>query len=268
MKTLQELTLLDRFLFDEVMEDQETYEALLRIVLGDEELKLLTPSQSEKELRTAPWLRSIRVDVYSMDMSTIYNTEMQKEWRDDLIRRTRYYQALIDSSLLPPGEPSFNKMKNTTVIMIMPFDLFGEDRFIYTFEEVCTEDSKLKLDDGAKRIFINTKGKNVNDVSPEFIALMRFIEYNEEKDNLKDNSVNLSKIINRVESIKVNEKVGVRYMNKWEEEDIIRHEAKEEGMKEGKCSLLVSLVRDNLIDIKEAAMRADMSLESFSKLLQ
>ena len=49
MKTLQELTLLDKFLFDEVVEDSEAYEALLRIILGDEELNLLSEAQTEKE---------------------------------------------------------------------------------------------------------------------------------------------------------------------------------------------------------------------------
>ncbi len=92
MKTLQELTLLDKFLFDEAMEDKETYEALLRIILGEEQLRLLSEAETEKELRTMPWLKSIRVDVFSMDtIGTIYNTEMQKERREDLIRRMRFY---------------------------------------------------------------------------------------------------------------------------------------------------------------------------------
>ena len=91
MKTLQELTLLDRFLFDQTMEDTETYEALLRIILGDEELKLLTSSQTEKELRTAPWLRSIRVDVFAMDDFTIFSTEMQKEWRNNLFKHLKMF---------------------------------------------------------------------------------------------------------------------------------------------------------------------------------
>lgn len=65
-KTLQELNLLDRFLFASTIEDRETFEAMLEILLGGE-VHLLTEPQTEKELRTSPWLRSIRVDVYSMD---------------------------------------------------------------------------------------------------------------------------------------------------------------------------------------------------------
>ena len=232
MKTLQELTLLDKFLFDEAMEDRETYEALLRIILGNEALTLLTESQTEKEFRTTPWLRSIRVDVYTMDESTIYSTEMQKEWRKDLIKRTRYYQALIDSSLLEPGEINFNSIKNTTIIMIMPFDLFGLDKYVYTFEATCVEEPTLKLTDGARRIFINTHGKNGEDFSPEFVALMNFIEYNQSREDESSNP-NLSKIISRVSQVKASEEVGVKYMQKWEEEAIIRAEGKAEGFEEG-----------------------------------
>ena len=255
MKTLQELTLLDRFLFAETMEDQETYEALLRIILGDEELKLLTYDQTEKEFRTAPWLRSIRVDVYSMDADTIYNVEMQKSWRDDLIKRSRYYQALIDSTLLAPGDISFNAIKNTTIIMIMPFDLFGKDRFVYTFEETCKEDNTVCLEDGARRIFINTHGKNFKDVSPEFIALMKFIEYNEGKETA-DDSPNLNKIRRRVAQVKASEKVGVKYMNKWEEEDIIRQEGRKEGREEGQEEERLISVRNIMKNLKMTAEQA------------
>ncbi|MBQ8489644.1 MAG: Rpn family recombination-promoting nuclease/putative transposase [Pseudobutyrivibrio sp.] len=258
MKTLQELTLLDKFLFDEVIEDKETYEALLRIILGDEELNLLTEAQSEKELRTAPWLRSIRVDVFAMDdKSTIYNTEMQKEWRADLIKRTRYYQALIDSSLLEPGEINFNNIKNTTIIMIMPFDLFRMGKYIYTFEEICREYPDLKLEDGAKRIFINTHGKNNDEVSPEFIALMKFIEYNESEE-YKQSSPNLDRIINRVSQVKASEEVGVKYMQRWEEEALIRNEGKEEGREEGREE---GKIETKVIDIKNLMENMKLTAE-------
>lgn len=99
MKQLSELTLMDKFLFDQTMDIPEAHEAALQIILGQEKLRLLTPSQTEKELRTAPWLRSIRLDVYALDQEgTVYNTEMQAERRNDLAKRSRYYQSLIDSS--------------------------------------------------------------------------------------------------------------------------------------------------------------------------
>jgi len=272
VKTLQELTLLDKFLFDEVVEDKETYEALLRIILGDDELKLLTEAQTEKELRTATWLRTIRVDVYAMDdKSTIYNTEMQKEKRNDLVKRTRYYQALIDSTLLEPGEINFNNIKNTTIIMIMPFDLFGLGKYVYTFEEVCREYPELSLNDGAKRIFINTHGKNTEDVSPEFVALMKFIEYNKGEEIINQSSPNLDRIMNRVSQVKANEEVGVKYMQRWEEEAIIRHEGLEEGLEKGRERTTILNIKNLMKNMKLTAEQAMEALgidkSEFSKYM-
>ena len=153
MKKLQELTLFDKFLFDETMDIPEAHEAVLQIIFGDDNLKLLTPAQTEKEIRTAPWLRSIRLDVYAIDQEKrIYNTEAQKVEKKDLVKRSRFYQSLIDSSLLEPGEINFNQMNDTCIIMITPFDLFGEGRYQYTFRSRCDENPALSMEDGAIRI--------------------------------------------------------------------------------------------------------------------
>ena len=113
------------------------------------ELTLLTPAQTEKELRTAPWLRSIRLDVYALDKEfSVYSTEMQKEYRNDLVKRSRYYQSLIDSPLLEPGSVNFNQLNNTYMILIMPFDLFGPGRYCYTFQNCCREEKVLERQTG------------------------------------------------------------------------------------------------------------------------
>ena len=180
-KTLSELTLMDKFLFDEAMDCPEVHEAVLQIILGQENLKLLQQGQTEKEVRTAPWLRTIRLDVYAVDEAgTVYDTEMQAGYRNDLAKRSRYYQGVIDSSMLEPGVNSFNELNNTCIIMITPFDLFGEGRYRYTFREHCDENEKLVLNDGAVRIFLNTKGKNVNEVPSNLVKFLQFVGADEE----------------------------------------------------------------------------------------
>lgn len=97
MVPLGELTLMDRFLFDAAMENEEVHRAVLEIILG-RDIALLTKNETEKELRTSPLLRSIRMDVFSMDEDRIiYNSEMQKQLKYDLPKRSRYYQSLLDS---------------------------------------------------------------------------------------------------------------------------------------------------------------------------
>ena len=79
MKSLKELNLTDRFLFDEVMEDIETHHDILSIIFG-RDIPLLEKSETEKEFRLSPSIRSIRMDIFSIDENqTVYNTEMQAE---------------------------------------------------------------------------------------------------------------------------------------------------------------------------------------------
>ncbi len=229
-KALSELTLLDKFLFDETMEDPEAHAAVLQIILGQEKLNLLQAGETEKEVRTAPWLRTIRLDVYAVgDDGTVYNTEMQADWRDDLARRTRYYQGLIDSSLLEPGVRSFNHLNDVCVIMIMPFDPFGEGKYCYTFRNTCVEDKELELPDGAVRIFLNTKGANDHEVSRELVDFLHYIEHVDEESAKRSGSERIQKIHTCVSRVKKSEIAGVKYMQRWEQELKFKEEGREEG---------------------------------------
>ena len=78
IKPLKDLRLLDRFLFAELMEDEECSKEVLEIILG-KDISLLSKEQTEKEIRTATWLKSIRLYVYSVDEEgTVYDTEMRR----------------------------------------------------------------------------------------------------------------------------------------------------------------------------------------------
>lgn len=266
MKKLQELTLFDKFLFDETMDIPEAHEAVLQIIFGDDNLKLLTPAQTEKEIRTAPWLRSIRLDVYAMDQEKrIYNTEAQKAEKKDLVKRSRFYQSLIDSSLLEPGEISFNQMNDTCIIMITPFDLFGEERYQYTFRSRCDENPALLMEDGAIRIFLNSHGKNPEEVSPELIELLKYMESTDAV--LAENSANekLKKIHKHVSQIKASEEMGVKYMQKWEEKvlDI------EKGREEGRILTEISVARfqfENKRPAEDTAKILKLSVNDIKKM--
>lgn len=108
-KSLQDLTLLDRFLFAEVMEDPKTFENILSIILG-EDISIKGRPQSEHESRTSPLKRQVRLDVWAEDETdAVYNVEAQKENTKNLPHRSRFYQALIDSKLLDPGEVDFSE---------------------------------------------------------------------------------------------------------------------------------------------------------------
>ena len=245
MKTLQELTLTSKFLFDQTMDIPKAHEAALQIILQDDLIKLLNPSQTEKEIRTMPWLRSIRLDVYAMDQdNTLYNTEMQAERKGDLIKRSRYYQGLIDSSLLEPGNVNFNKLNNTCIIMITPFDLFGKGKYQYTFRSYCEENKELELGDGAVRIFLNTRGTNDKEVSKELVDFLHYIEKTDDESAEAANSERIRLIHECVRKIKSSEEMGVKYMQSWEEKVYEREEGIAIGKAIGKAEDILEVLQE------------------------
>ena len=55
------------------------------------------------------------------------------------------------------------------------FSCTKEGLYRYTFEGTCRECPKLRLEDGATKIFINTKGTNKEGFSQEFLDFMEYI---------------------------------------------------------------------------------------------
>ena len=230
---LKDLNLTDRFLFDEVMEDKQTHRDVLEIIF-QREIPLLEENETEKELRVSPLSRSIRMDVFAIDEEDkVYNTEMQQKKRNDLAKRSRYYQSMIDTSLLEPGIPSYNLLKDSYIIIITPFDLFGYGRYQYTFETVCREEPGCILEDGAVRIFLNTRGTNPEEVSKELVDLLHYLEHTTDEEAEKTDSQRIRRIHSHVCKVKSSEEIGVKYMQAWEEKYYEREEGREEGIKEG-----------------------------------
>lgn len=253
-KSLQDLTLLDRFLFAEVMEDTKTFENVLSIILG-QDISIAGRPQTEHESRTSPLKRQVRLDVWAEDESdAVYNVEAQKENTKNLPHRSRFYQALIDSKLLLPGEVDFSNMKDCYSIIIAPFDLFGKGLYQYTFQMICNETGQT-LDDGAVRIFFNTHGKNPEAISPELRELLYYMEHTTE--NISCSTPRLQEIQSHVNIVKSSEEIGVKYMQEWEEKILEKRKARAEGLAEGEDLRLIKLIKKKIQKSKNLIQIAD-----------
>ena len=253
-KSLQDLTLLDRFLFAEVMEDTKTFENVLSIILG-QDISIAGRPQTEHESRTSPLKRQVRLDVWAEDESdAVYNVEAQKENTKNLRHRSRFYQALIDSKLLLPGEVDFSNMKDCYSIIIAPFDLFGKGLYQYTFQMTCNETGQT-LDDGAVRIFFNTHGKNPEAISPELRELLYYMEHTTE--NISCSTPRLQEIQCHVNIVKSSEEIGVKYMQEWEEKILEKRKARAEGLAEGEDLRLIKLIKKKIQKSKNLIQIAD-----------
>ena len=246
MKSLKDLTLLNRFLFAEVMDDPVNMRNLLEIILG-REIVLKDLPQTEKEQRNSPLYRYVKLDVWAVDEEgTVYDTEPHRGEAEPLPKRSRHYQSMIDSKLLKPGKVDYTDMNNIYIIVITPYDVFQAGRYMYTFRMACKEEPGLELEDGAVRIFLNTHGTNENEVSPELVELLNYMENTNTCPPAK--SEKLSEIQKRVAAIKSSEEVGVKYMQAWEEKVLEREAGRKEGLEEG-------LLRGQAEKLKELAAK-------------
>lgn len=232
-RTLEDLNLLDRFLFAEAADDPEFMELLLEIILGKDVVLKHLP-QTEKEKRRTLWSKQVKLDVWAMDTDdVIYDAEVQRRNTRNLPKRTRLYHGLIDSKLLPAGTVDYSLLNEVFVIMIMPFDMFGYGLYKYTFNMTCRERPELELNDGITTIFLNTRGTDSTGVSNELVSLLRYFENTTSEIARKSESEKLLKIQKKIEAIRANEEIGVKLMNEWEERIYDREDARQEGLKEG-----------------------------------
>ena len=199
-----------------------------------------------------------------------YEVEAQKENTHNLPKRSRLYQGIIDSKLLPPGVVDFNLLNEVLIVLIMPFDLFGYGLYRYTFQMKCEEVPELKLDDGATRIFLNTRGKHPELVSPELIELLKYMEHSTDEISEACESKRIQEMHRRVCQIKASEKAEVKYMQTWEEKILIKQEGIAEGRLEGKLEEKQELTRKlaNKFSIEQIAEMLEIDISEVENILK
>ena len=153
-KSWDELTFADNFLFCKILESEpELCRQLLELLLHIRIDHLEVP-QAEKTLQETIEAKSVRFDVYTKDDNRIFDLEMQTTDTKNLPKRARYYQSIIDMDNLSKGE-NYTKLKDSYVIFLCLDDIFHKALPVYTFENICREDKKTKLKDGAIKVFFN-----------------------------------------------------------------------------------------------------------------
>lgn len=173
-KPIEELTIVDDFMFGAVMRDPKLCKPLLELILGVKIRKIEYP-ELQKTIDERYGSKAIRLDVYVEDEAgTVYDVEIQATEKKHLPKRTRYYQGVIDLHILEKGE-DYTALRKSFVIFICTYDPFGKGRWVYTFENRCLEDQSVALGDGAVKIILNTKG-HVGEISAELRALLRYMD--------------------------------------------------------------------------------------------
>ena len=242
-RKLEELNLLDDFLFGSMVTYPGIGEAFTRILLKiifQRDFGRLKVVPQRPLLGNDTDLHGARLDVYLEDSPsdnseenvTIYDVEPDKN--DDtksvtaLPRRVRFYHAKIDSDSLESGE-NYHALKNVVIIMITPYDPFGLNRMVYTIQNGCLEEPQMPYDDGARTLFLYTRG-TVGNPREELRQLLTYMEHTTRANAANEN---LKQIQSMVETVKHDKGVSVGYMKVYEREEMLLNRGIQQGMKQG-----------------------------------
>ena len=247
-KPLQELDLIDAFLFGASTEKPQDAEFIAKLIIEratNEKVDKISVV-SEKELSGIDISHhGIRMDLYVEEyeekrLAKVYDIEPNKYKPSELPMRSRYSQSLTDVKLLKAGE-SYKNLPGYLSIWILPYDPFGQNNMLYTVKNSVEEFPELIYNDGVKRLFLYVGGELGG--TEKLKELLQYFS-SSKKANVTD--AELEQLHSIVENAKHNQEVGKRYMTlqdmidyekKESYEDGVafgREEGREEGRKEGR----------------------------------
>ena len=146
---------------------------------------------------------------------------MQTTIPEDLPRRMRYYQSMIDIDSLIAGS-DYATLKESYVIFLCTKDPFGLGLPVYTFNTVCREKTDFSLNDGINKLFFNASAF----ASEKNLEIKGFLGY---LCNGKPSDYLTEDIDRRVERLKINEIFRSDYMM----DALPLYDARQAGLKEG-----------------------------------
>ena len=296
-KPYEELTFADDFMFCKVLSvNKDLCRELLELILM-KRVSEFVDGESQKSVNITPDSKGVRFDVFFEGDDDIYDIEMQKVSKRELPKRMRYYQGMVDLNQLEQGG-SYPSLKHSYIIFICMENPFryasnGELLHKYTFRTTCMEQPDLVLDDEATKIILTVAG-NADDVTDDMHDFLAYLETG------KASSDFTRRLDDAVRTIRLHKKWRVDYMTYLDCLDDARMEAIEEGleegrkeglkeglkegrkegleegrkeghregMKEGLFAALIPLVRDGILDISDAAVRAGVTEKEFAQEMQ
>lgn len=253
----QQFNLSDFALFLSVMKNPKAYTCVLSVFLDEPDIEL-SEIKVEQVVLNKSGKRAIRLDAWAKSTDNRqFNMEMQNDIKkDDLKKRSRFYQGLMDSPILKSGKDTKYKMlPSTVIIFITKEDIFGEDLAKYTFTEQCQEVEGLQLDDGTMKIFLNMASKNG---APELISMLQY---------MKESNMNNPEILVKDERIIELDKI-VTEVKESEEWEAVRMNILEIGIEHGARMKLKEQIQKKLAKGFSIAEIADILEEEEELVLK
>ena len=204
----ENLTISSDYIFGKVMQNEELCTELIKRILPDIEIGRIEFPERQKSIAEGVDVRSVRLDIYTRsEFGEVIDIEMQMLDTGNLPKRTRGYHTVLGMNAMNKDlMKSYNDLPTTFVIFICAtFDPFNKGRHIYTFQNLCKEDTSIKLNDGTFSIFLTPVGTQ-NDINIKLKTFLNFVSGKTSDDPF------IKKLEQRIIEVKQNPDWRLEYM--------------------------------------------------------
>ena len=277
---LEEMNVIDDFLFYEMLYDEEHGKEACRLIL-ERVLKCSIGNIQYTAQKMIPGIsetgQGIRLDAYiTEDVCdsegrpdiNVYDLEPDKRSykKKSLPKRCRYYSDLIDVQIVNSGI-KYEKLPKIVIIFILSYDPFDHGDMYYEAGTMLKTHPDIPYDDGIRRIYLYTEGKLKKDADDNDKKLKNLLQYirRSTEENVTDETTR--RLDELVKATKHKKDIGVKYMKSWELESELREEGREEGREEERANTEAERRRADAAESRadEAESRADAAEAELEK---
>lgn len=157
----------------------------------------------------------------------------------------------------------YKELKSSIVIFLCTFNLFDQNRSIYTFQSLCREEPKISLMDHRQTIFVNINGSR-QDLSPELANFLDSLKTTEPTDDFTD------RLNSSVKKLRNDFDWRENYMTLEMKLKEQYNAGIKQGREEGKAEAIMDLIQQKLANgksVSQIANECERSVETIQDLI-
>ena len=244
---------------------------MLRIITGDSTMEI-TEGHAQHVSSNVDNHKGIITDSYYRDKEgNIYVIEFQRKKRSDYIERFRFYQGLIDTSSIEKGE-EFGQLKELNVYVICEDEIFEDGAQVNRIKKIVESNGREYIDNlnlvylDASKWDYSELGMLLHDCLCDNADKMYYEEMAECARRLKEGQEMLYQYSDLIDEYVEQQTEEVRLQRAIAEEKLTMAEEKQaaaEKEAEVSTNCILSLIRQGIVTVEQAASQMSMSVSEF-----
>ena len=244
---------------------------MLRIITGDSTMEI-TEGHAQHVSSNVDNHKGIITDSYYRDREgNIYVIEFQRKKRSDYIERFRFYQGLIDTSSIDKGE-EFSRLKKLSFYVICEDEIFEDGAQVNRIKKIVESNGREYIDNlnlvylDASKWDYSELGMLLHDCLCDIADKMYYEEMAECARRLKEGQEMLYQYSDLIDEYVEQQTEEVRLQRAIAEEKLTMAEEKQaaaEKEAEVSTNCILSLIRQGIVTVEQAASQMSMSVSEF-----